>query len=179
MKNQRMSMTIEGPLVGQSSVCEPILRALGEWFGIEEALVDYVKDTDVLPTFVAATNDGPAGFLTIKRHFPKAAEIHVMGILPGLHRQGIGRALLDRAEAWLCSDGVEYLQVKTLSAARPNEAYGRTRAFYTAMGFRPLEEFKTLWSEANPCLLLVKKLEVGRPRPRPGSAPVRGASGRR
>ncbi len=154
------SVTIEGPLVGQSSVCEPILRALPEWFGIEEALVDYVKDTDVMPTFVAVTDDGPAGFVTIKRHFPKAAEIQVMGILPGLHRQGIGRALLDRAEAWLRGENVEYLQVKTLSPARPNEAYDRTRGFYLAMGFQPLEEFKTLWCEANPCLLLVKKLEV-------------------
>ncbi len=154
------SMTIEGPLVGQSSVCEPILRALPEWFGIEEALLDYVNDTDVMPTFVAASDDGPAGFLTIKRHFPGAAEIHVMGILPGLHRKGIGEALLDRAEAWLRAESVEFLQVKTLSPARLNEAYERTRAFYIAMGFQPLEEFKTLWCEANPCLLLVKKLGI-------------------
>ena len=155
-----MSTTIEGPVVGQSSVCEPILRALPDWFGIEEALVDYVKDTDVMPTFVAVTDDGPAGFLTINRHFPGAAEIQVMGILPGLHRKGIGQALLDRAEAWLCGESVQYLQVKTLSPARPDEAYERTRAFYLAMGFGPLEEFKTLWCEANPCLLLVKKLDV-------------------
>ena len=78
-----------------------------------------------------------------------------MGILPGLHRQGIGRALLDRAEAWLRGEIVEYLQVKTLGPSRPNENYDRTRTFYLAMGFRPLEELKTLW-EGNPCLVMVK-----------------------
>jgi len=26
------------------------------------------------------------------------------------------------------------------------------------MGFRPVEEFKTLWGEAHPCLLMIKAL---------------------
>ena len=50
------------------------------------------------------------------------------------------------------------LQVKTLSESHPDAGYAKTRAFYRAMGFHPLEEFKTLWGEANPCLLMVKKL---------------------
>ncbi len=45
---------------------------------------------------------------------------------------------------------VEFLQVKTLSAKHPDAGYGRTRQFYLAMGFRPLQEFPTLWGEANP-----------------------------
>jgi hypothetical protein len=39
-----------------------------------------------------------------------------------------------------------------------DEHYARTRAFYQAMGFRPLEEFKQIWDEANPCGLMVKYL---------------------
>ena len=34
----------------------------------------------------------------------------------------------------------------------------RTRLFYEAMDFRPLEELKTLWGERLPCLIMVKKL---------------------
>ena len=39
-------------------------------------------------------------------------------------------------------------------------AYAQTRAFYLAMGFRPLEELRKLWDEANPCLIMVKRLET-------------------
>ena len=56
------------------------------------------------------------------------------------------------------TSSVEYLQVKTLGPSHPDENYASTRAFYLAMGFRPLEEFKHIWDEHNPCLIMVKKL---------------------
>ena len=79
-----MSLKIDGPLFGKSSACEPIIRSLPDWFGIEEAIVQYAREID--------------------------------------------------------------------------ENYARTRAFYLAMGFRPLEEFTQLWNEQNPCLLMVKRI---------------------
>ena len=48
------------------------------------------------------------------------------------------------------------LQIKTLSDAHPSPEYAETRAFYRDMGFERLEEFPTLWSERNPCLMMVK-----------------------
>ena len=81
-----------------------------------------------------------------------------MGVVPELHRQGIGAAMLRRTEETLLSEGVEYLQVKTLSDSHPDEGYKRTRAFYMAQGFRVLEEFPDLWSPTNPALQLVKAL---------------------
>ena len=153
-----MGLHVEGPLWGQAVVCEPILRSLPQWFGVEEAVVQYVHDIEDLPTFLAADDGRTIGFLTLKEHFPEAAEVHVMGIRPEYHRRGLGRALVGRAEEWLRSRGGEYLQVKTLSPARPSEEYARTRAFYRALGFRPLEEFPLLWDPAYPCLLLVKAL---------------------
>ncbi len=155
---KRISIAIRGPLLGQSAVCEPILRALPDWFGIEEATAQYVRDTDVMPTLIAAVEDQALGFLTLRRHNPYTAEIHVMGVRPEWHGQGVGRALVEKAAQVLREDGVEYLQVKTLSDSHPDPGYARTRAFYLAMGFRPLEEFKTLWGETNPCLLMVKYL---------------------
>jgi hypothetical protein len=66
--------------------------------------------------------------------------------------------LRQEAEVYLKSQGVEYLQVKTLSPSNPDPAYAQTRTFYLAMGFRPLEEFEQIWDGHNPCLILVKRL---------------------
>ncbi len=81
-----------------------------------------------------------------------------MGVLPHLHRRGIGRQLLDEAERLLIDDDGEYLQVKTLSPSRSDDGYHRTWAFYFARGFRPLEEFPDLWGPEQPALQMVKAL---------------------
>lgn len=98
------------------------------------------------------------GFLSLKQHNPYAAEIYVMGVITDAHRQGIGKALVEEAEKWLLTQGVEYLQVKTLGPSHSDPGYARTRAFYLALGFRPLEELSQIWDEHNPCLILVKRL---------------------
>lgn len=154
-----MKTVITGPFTGQSAVCEPILNSLPQWFGIEASNQQYLRDIEVLLTFLARRDDCVVGFLTLKQHNPYAAEVHIMGVSPELHTQGIGRGLIAAGERFLQQQGVEYLQVKTLSATHPDEYYARTRAFYGVMGFRPLEEFKTLWDAANPCLLMVKSLK--------------------
>jgi hypothetical protein len=46
--------------------------------------------------------------------------------------------------------------VKTRGPSLPYEPYERTRAFYLAMGFTPLEEFTEIWGPENPCLFMVK-----------------------
>lgn len=81
-----------------------------------------------------------------------------MGVRPQSHHQGIGRALISHAEGWLLERHVKYLQVKTLGPSHPDPGYAATRAFYLAVGFRPLEELKQIWDENNPCLLMVKHL---------------------
>jgi N-acetylglutamate synthase-like GNAT family acetyltransferase len=153
-----MDHKIEGPLLHQSSVCIPILRALPDWFGIEEAILEYEREIEHLPTFLARSNGQVIGFLTLKQHFSASAEILVMGVCPEAQRGGIGRALVHAAEAYASGLGIEFMQVKTLGPSRPNPEYARTRAFYEAMGFCPLEEFPQIWDEHNPCLILVKKL---------------------
>ena len=153
-----MDFKIEGPLINQSSVCIPILRALPDWFGIEEAILEYEQEIEHLPTLLAKSDGQVLGFLSLKRHFPASAEILVMAVRPETHRAGIGRALVQAAEAYACGLGVEYMQVKTLGPSRPNEEYTRTRAFYEGLGFRPLEEFKKIWDDINSCLVMIKRL---------------------
>lgn len=151
-------LRLVGPLLGQAASCEPILRALPDWFGIEEAIRHYVGEIEHLPTFLAYQDDVAVGFLTLQQHTPYAAEVYVMGIQAEFHRLGIGKALMQEAEALLRTQGVEYLQVKTLAPSHPDPHYAGTRAFYQNVGFRPLEELTALWGEANPCLLMVKRL---------------------
>jgi ribosomal protein S18 acetylase RimI-like enzyme len=146
-------------VLGSARACEPILRSLPDWFGIEEAIVHYVAEIERLPTFLSLDAGGRvAGFLSLKQHDPLAAEVYVMGVRREWHRRGMGRALMERAQAYLLAQGVEYLQVKTLGPSHPDENYARTRCFYEAMGFRPLEQMAELWGERNPCLLMVKRL---------------------
>jgi GNAT superfamily N-acetyltransferase len=137
----------------RSRLCERVLRDLPEWFGIEDATRAYIRDVAELPAFAVDVD----AILALRIHNPRAAEVYVMGVRRARHGEGLGRALLMAAEKYLRADGVEYLQVKTLGPSDPDEGYARTRGFYEAMGFVPLEELHDLW-EHNPCLLLVKRL---------------------
>ena len=152
------ALKFDGPCFGKAAICEPILRSLPAWFGVEQAVVQYIAEIDNLPTFLACEAGAVIGFLSIKQHYPCAAEILVMGIRQEAHRRGIGRTLVHQAQEWLKSQGVEYLQVKTLGPSRPDDNYAKTRAFYLAIGFQPLEELPQIWDEDNPCLLMIQRL---------------------
>ena len=148
---------VESP-AERSRLADTVLRALADWFGIEESVRRYVDDVAALTTLA---DESGAGFLSLRRHGSRAAEIHVMGVLPDRQREGVGRALVRAAEAWCAESGIELLQVKTLAGTRPSEHYARTRAFYEALGFVPLEVFPTLWGDHEPALLLVKPVQRG------------------
>lgn len=154
-------MEITGPCLEQSTACVAILRALPQWFGMEQSIINYGIEIAQLPTFVAQQDTEMIGFLTVKVHNPYAAELYVMGVRPEHHRRGIGKALILAAERYLQQQGIEYLQVKTISARDESPNYAKTRAFYAAVGFRPLEELTELWSAENPCLLMVKWIGTG------------------
>lgn len=139
------------------AACGEILRSLPDWFGIEQAIVEYVRDVRSMETWIAEAESEVIGFLTLNRHNDCSAEIQVMAVRERFHGQGVGRRLVDRAERILRSAAVEFLQVKTLAPSGASAAYERTRLFYEAMGFRPLEE-NSQWGEGNPCLVMVKHL---------------------
>tara|TARA_Y100000590_G_C15672862_1_gene996899 strand:- start:530 stop:1000 length:471 start_codon:yes stop_codon:yes gene_type:complete len=139
-------------------VCEKILRSLPDWFGIEESIVQYIKDADKMPTMIVKNETEEIGFLTIKKHFKESADIHCMGILPQYHRKGIGIQLIKKVEIHLKNEGVKILQVKTISEESDCKFYAKSRQFYKSIGFIPLEVFPKLWDESNPCLQLVKQL---------------------
>lgn len=154
----RMNIEIIDDPEEKSRICERVLRALPEWFGIESSIVRYVADVRDRKTWAAFEGAGVVGFLSVTRHFPETAEIHVMGVLRAEHGRKIGSQLVATAARDCAREGVRFLTVKTLSPAHPDAGYAATRAFYRRQGFLPLEEFPTLWGAANPCLFLVKSL---------------------
>jgi coenzyme F420-0:L-glutamate ligase/coenzyme F420-1:gamma-L-glutamate ligase len=148
---------IEDP-ARRSRIAEAVLRDLPDWFGIEEATRAYIQAAEGLPTFAVEPD---VGFLCLKQHTPRAAELYVMGVRREQHRRGTGRALVNAAESWCRSRGIRYLHVKTLGPSRPDTGYDATRAFYEAVGFVALEELHGYWDGENPTLILVKDVGPG------------------
>jgi hypothetical protein len=64
---------------GSGPTCRRVLGALPGWFGIEQAVEDYVAVADRSPTLVASVDDEDVGFLTLVRHSPHAAAVHYPG----------------------------------------------------------------------------------------------------
>lgn len=139
-------------------MCESILRSIPEWFGIEESLLTYARDTESLPTWIAESpSAGEIGFISVKQHFPESAEVYVIAVTRPYHRRGVGRALVQTAERWARERGCSMLFVKTMGPSKPNAEYAATLRFYRALGFAPLEEFHKEWGGI-PCLILSKAL---------------------
>ena len=152
-----MSLEIVSLGDGDATWCEDLLRSLPDWFGIEQSILDYRKDLEVLDTYVALHSGERVGFITLKQHNPYSGEIIVMAVDSGSHRRGIGRRLVRHVEAIFRDAGVEYMHVKTLGPSHPDKNYAATRVFYESVGFRPLEE-TSLWGDVNPCQFFVKRL---------------------
>jgi GNAT superfamily N-acetyltransferase len=112
---------IEG--AGQGAAAESILRALPDFFGLEEPLLAYVRAADELPTLVAHADGTAVGFVVLKRTSDAAMELHVMGVRLPWQRRGIGRALVERAAANARATGCSLLHVKTLGPSHPDPGY--------------------------------------------------------
>jgi ribosomal protein S18 acetylase RimI-like enzyme len=141
---------------GSGATCRGILATLPTWFGIERANENYIAVAERSPAIVASIDGHDVGILVLVHHSAYASEVYLMAVRPEHHRRGIGRALLLYGETSLARAGVEFLQVKTLSPSADDEGYAKTRSFYLAYGFRPLEEFPDLWDPQNPALQMVK-----------------------
>ncbi|MHA2878880.1 GNAT family N-acetyltransferase [Vibrio campbellii] len=143
---------------GLGKACEGVLRTLPEWFGREDALMEYVAEIDALDTYTTWDGNNLVGFFSVNYHNADSAELHVLAVHKDHHRQGIGLLLFQTIEKELKAKSVKLLQVKTLGASANDPNYEKTRHFYTALGFYPLEEIEDFWGEGTPCLFMVKAL---------------------
>ena len=140
----------------KAKICNSILHTLPEWFGVESSINDYVNTVKNMPFWVAFDGDNPIGFIALKVHNIYTSEIYVMGILPQYHRQGIGTHLIENCESFCRSQQKDFLTVKTLDGSVQSDSYAKTRKFYLAMKFCPLEVFPLYWDKDNPCLFMIK-----------------------
>lgn len=143
---------------GKGAVCARIMPELPEWFAFPDVNANLAREVELYPMWVAEEDGEAVGFLALKPHTPAAAEISVIGVLATRHRRGVGRSLVAAAEAYCRDQRFEFLTLKTLAPSHANDGYARTHKFYEALGFRPVEVFKTFWNEDNPCLLMIKPL---------------------
>ena len=141
----------------RQAICRKVLEALPEWFGITESQEQYIAEC-ALQTMVAwLENDLPCGFIALKPTGRATMELAVMGVLPGMHRQGIGRQLFEKARSLAAEAGYSFMQVKTVRMGVYPE-YDVTNRFYLSLGFQEFEVFPTLWDEANPCQIYVMNI---------------------
>jgi len=123
------------------AACRDILATLPEWFGQADANAAYLRDIADKSTLIVTDASGPLGMIALDFHFETTAEIWLMAVRADRHRQGVGRALMETALEFSQGKGCSRAMVKTLSARNPDPGYAATRAFYRAVGFRPLIEF--------------------------------------
>ena len=143
---------IDGPLADDvSAQCERVLRSLPAWFGVESSLLEYVRETTTLPTFVARDAGEVVAFLSLREHFAETWEVRCVAVQASHRRQGIGRALHAHVEGWLSARAARVLQVKTVAAGHPSP-------FYASIGYVPVEVFPDLWTQGLPVLQLIKPL---------------------
>ncbi|MSP83106.1 MAG: GNAT family N-acetyltransferase [Alphaproteobacteria bacterium] len=143
---------------GKAELCRSILADLEPWFGIPEARDSYADMCAKSPLIACDLEGELVGFVALAKHGSESWELAVMGVRRTHHRRGIGRALLEAADAYARESGARFLTVKTLATSARSHAYSRTRWFYRAMGLVALEVFPTLWGPDNLCLLMAKAL---------------------
>ncbi len=143
----------------KGDITDIILRSLPQWFGIEDAIVEYVKGVRDSAFLTINIKNTEVGFISIIDHNEYTSEIYAMGIFKEFHRKGFGKKLLNEAVNKLKIQGKKFLTVKTLSDTHPDVNYKITRNFYKSMGFYPLQELPDLWGKSNPCLLMIKRLD--------------------
>ena len=159
MSAARIRIVAEHDADRRAAICRDLLGRLPDWFGISEAVEKYIDEVRSRSMLVALDEfDAIVGFAALARVTPGAAELHLIAVLPSLHRHGVGRALVHSIEAAARAQGAAMLLVKTLAPSVEYEPYNATRAFYRGCGFVPLAIFPTLWDPENPCLLMGKSL---------------------
>lgn len=141
-------------------ITNDVLRALPEWFGLEDSIAEYCEESVRLPMVVLYLDEKPIGFCSFKTNFDVNCDLYVLGILPLYHHKGLGQQMVAFIEEHCREKRLPYMSVKTLSERHPDEFYARTRKFYEKCGFIAFEEFPELWGAENPCLLMIKPVKV-------------------
>lgn len=143
----------------KQEISNNILRKLPEWFEIESAIVDYVKNSANTTIFAYFEENKAIGFVSLKHINNHTLEIYIMGVEKQYQKNGVGTQLINTATEFAKQNNYKLLQVKTLdeSYVPYDKFYEITRKFYNKVGFYNLECLN-IWGEENPCIVMVKPI---------------------
>jgi ribosomal protein S18 acetylase RimI-like enzyme len=130
-----LSVAQERDSAANRRLLEALTARLPQWFAQAESNRHYAEQAEKLEAWVARLDGQAAGLLLLKRHSAASAEIYWLGVDPGHHRRGVGRALIGALERRLRDEKARFLFVTTLHPEVDYEPYRRTRAFYESIGF--------------------------------------------
>jgi GNAT superfamily N-acetyltransferase len=136
-------------------ICKSIVEQLPWWFD-EQGRKDYVANVGNTKVWACFEDEKPVGFISIKSNNEFTSEIYVFGVLKEYQRNGVGSQLIGAVLNELRSNDFKLLAVKTLDESADYEPYNQTRNFYSKQGFVPVDVYKKIWNEENPCLLMIK-----------------------
>jgi GNAT superfamily N-acetyltransferase len=153
-----LNVFLEPSPVRKRELQERLTAALPQWFGCPTSNAKYAMLAEILNGYVAESDGARRGLLLLKYHSPMSAEVYWMGVYPGYHRQGMGRALMGAAINDACRRGVRYLFVATLHPDVQYEPFLRTRRFYEAVGFVYAHDEHFPADPANPLAHYLKQL---------------------
>ena len=151
-----MTIQIEARPAGSGAICRNILATIGDWFGMPASNAEYEGLAQTGPAVLALESGAPVGLILLKRHFSTTLEVYFLGVDAAHHRQGVGRALMEHAEAVARAEARRFVMVKTQGPSANYEPYERTRRFYEALDYAALEELDVGWGPENPTLLMAK-----------------------
>ena len=121
---------------GVRALAPRLLIGAAEWIEPEAMLTSihgWLDDSLAGVAFVAAEADRVVGFVTVteRKHFTGVAEAYVgeLAVTEKAEGRGIGRALMDAAEAWARDRGLERISLDT------GAANAGARGFYARLGY--------------------------------------------
>ena len=152
-----LKVILESDPARKRELQERLTSRLQQWFSQPDSNARYASQAEVLDGYVAEIGEVRCGLLLLKHIGPVSAEIYWLGVDPGRHRSGVGRALIEAAVNGLDRD-VRYLFVATLHPSVAYEPYQRTRRFYEASGFAYVLDEHFVADPANPMAYYLKRL---------------------
>jgi GNAT superfamily N-acetyltransferase len=126
----------------KAALCMQITAELPMWFGRPESNARYAAGMADRDAYAAIVDGVPCGLIALEYQFGVTCNMWWLGVRPVAHRQGLGRALIERAAHEARNRGCRRLAVETMSPRADSPEYDRTRAFYEAMDFEPFVEFE-------------------------------------
>lgn len=139
MVNQSISI-VEISSDDAANLCQKIIGALPQYFGLPEANARYIEGVKFNHNFAAKIDDRFCGMISLQYNQDGNCNIFWLGISPDTHGIGVGTKLINHIEKVSIKKGIKTLTVETLSPDELDENYSYN--FYKKVGFRELFRLK-------------------------------------